>query len=91
MSGLSVNEYDTLFRFIKNNVVGVRDEHVELCLDVLDGIKSGRIPEEREIEITGAASVDAQCGGDDDIDDVTILGVYAYPVDLIEHITKKCK
>lgn len=85
MSGLSVNEYDTLFQFIKNNVVGVKDEHVELCLKVLDGVKSGRISEEREIEITHWTSVDAQWDGDDD---VTVLGVYAYPVDLIDYIAK---
>jgi len=87
MSGLSVNEYDTLFQLIKSNVVGVKDEDIELCLKVLDGVKSGRISEEREIEITDCTSVDAEWDGDDD---ATVLGVYAYPVDLIDYIVNKC-
>lgn len=87
MSGLSVSEYNDLFQYIKDNINGVKDEDIELCLRVLDGVKSGRISEEREIEITHWTSVDAQWDGDDD---VTVLGVYAYPKDLIDYIVNKC-
>jgi hypothetical protein len=87
MFGLSVNEYNALFQYIKDNINGVKDEDIDLCLRVLDGVKSGRISEEREIEITDWASVDADWDGDDD---VTVLGVYTYPKDLIDYITNVC-
>ena len=47
-NGLSVYEHNALKDFIKENVKFVKDEDIDLCLNILDGLKSGRISSEIE-------------------------------------------
>ena len=63
-NGLSVFEFNTISDFIKQNVNGVKDEDVNLCLHILDALKSGKINYEDEIDILNIASVDVDDVGD---------------------------
>lgn len=82
-NGLSVFEFNTISDFIKQNVNGVKDEDVNLCLHILDALKSGQINYEDEIDILNIASVDV-----DDVGDIepSVLSVDVCPKEVLDFI-----
>ena len=82
-NGLSVFEFNTIGDFIKQNVNGVKDEDVNLCLNILDALKSGKINYEDEIDILNIADVDV-----DDVGDIvpSVLSVDVCPKEVLDFI-----
>lgn len=82
-NGLSVFEFNTISDFIKQNVNGVKDEDVNLCLHILDALKSGSINYEDEIDILNIADVDV-----DDVGDIepSIHSVDVNPKEVLDFI-----
>lgn len=82
-NGLSVFEFNTISDFIKQNVNGVKDEDVNLCLHILDALKSGQINYEDEIDILNIADVDVDNVGDIE---PSVHSVDVYPKEVLDFI-----
>lgn len=82
--GLSVFEYDNLYKEI-SKVQGVSEEDVKRTLTLLDLLKSKRINDRKEINITDVVMVDNY---DDEGNMLPIEGVTAWADDLLDHILK---
>lgn len=78
--GLSVFEYNNLFTEI-SKVQGVSEEDVKRTLTLLDLLKSKRINERKEIDVTNVVMVDAY---DDEGNKLPIEGVTAFADEIIE-------
>lgn len=83
-NGLSVFEYDNLYQELIK-VQGVSEEDVKRTLNLLDLLKSKRINECKEIDVTDVVMVDAY---DDEGNKLPIEGVTAWSDDLLDHILK---
>ena len=83
-NGLSVFEYDNLYQELIK-VQGVSEEDVKRTLNLLDLLKSKRINERKEIDVTDVVMVDAY---DDEGNKIPIEGVTAWSDDLLDHILK---
>ena len=83
-NGLSVFEYDNLYQELIK-VQGVSEEDVKRTLNLLDLLKSKRINERKEIDVTDVVMVDAY---DDEGNKLPIEGVTAWSDDLLDHILK---
>lgn len=83
-NGLSVFEYDNLYQELIK-VQGVSEEDVKRTLNLLDLLKSKRINERKEIDVTNVVMVDAY---DDEGNKLPIEGVTAWSDDLLDHILK---
>lgn len=82
--GLSVFEYNNLFTEI-SKVQGVSEEDVKRTLTLLDLLKSKRINERKEIDVTDVVMVDAY---DEEGNKLPIEGVTAWSDDLLDHILR---
>lgn len=83
-NGLSVFEYDNLYQELIK-VQGVSEEDVKRTLNLLDLLKSKRINDRKEIDVTDVVMVDAY---DDEGNKLPIEGVTAWADDLLDHILK---
>lgn len=83
-NGLSVFEYDNLYQELIK-VQGVSEEDVKRTLNLLDLLKSKRINDRKEIDVTNVVMVDAY---DDEGNKLPIEGVTAWADDLLDHILK---
>jgi len=83
-NGLSVFEYDNLYQEI-SKVQGVSEEDVKRTLNLLDLLKSKRINDRKEIDVTDVVMVDAY---DDEGNKLPIGGVSAWADELLDHILK---
>jgi len=83
-NGLSVFEYDNLYQELIK-VQGVSEEDVKTTLNLLDLLKSKRINDRKEIDVTDVVMVDAY---DDEGNKLPIEGVTAWADDLLDHILK---
>lgn len=83
-NGLSVFEYDNLYQEI-SKVQGVSEEDVKRTLNLLDLLKSKRINDRKEIDVTDVVMVDAY---DDEGNKLPIEGITAWADDLLDHILK---
>lgn len=83
-NGLSVFEYDNLYQELIK-VQGVSEEDVKRTLNLLDLLKSKRINERKEIDVTDVVMVEAY---DDEGNKLPIEGVTAWADDLLDHILK---
>jgi len=81
-NGLSVFEYDNLYQELIK-VQGVSEEDVKTTLNLLDLLKSKRINDRKEIDVTDVVMVDAY---DDEGNKLPIEGVTAWADDLLDHI-----
>ena len=83
-NGLSVFEYDNLYQELIK-VQGVSEEDVKTTLNLLDLLKSKRINDRKEIDVTNVVMVDAY---DDEGNKIPIGGITAWSDDLLDHILK---
>ena len=83
-NGLSVFEYDNLYQELIK-VQGVSEEDVKRTLSLLDLLKSKRINDRKEINITDVVMIDNY---DDEGNMLPIEGVTAWADDLLDHILK---
>jgi len=83
-NGLSVHEYNTLYEEMCK-VQGVTEEDVKRTLSLLDLLKSKRINDRKEIDVTDVVMVDAY---DDEGNKLPIEGITAWADDLLDHILK---
>ena len=83
-NGLSVFEYDNLYQELIK-VQGVSEEDVKTTLNLLDLLKSKRINDRKEIDVTDVVMVDAY---DDEGNKLPIEGITAWADDLLDHILK---
>lgn len=83
-NGLSVFEYDNLYQELIK-VQGVSEEDVKRTLNLLDLLKSKRINDRKEIDVTDVVMVDAY---DDEGNKLPIEGVTAWADDLLDYILK---
>lgn len=83
-NGLSVFEYDNLYQEI-SKVQGVSEEDVKRTLSLLDLLKSKRINDRKEIDVTDVVMVDAY---DDEGNKLPIWGITAWADDLLDYILK---
>ena len=83
-NGLSVFEYDNLYQELIK-VQGVSEEDVKRTLNLLDLLKSKRINDRKEIDVTDVVMVEAY---DDEGNKLPIEGVTAWADDLLDYILK---
>lgn len=81
-NGLSVFEYDNLYKEM-SKIQGVSTEDIKRVLNLLDLLKSKRINERKEIDVTDVVMVEAY---DDEGNKLPIEGVSAWSDDLLDHI-----